>query len=101
MSVDIFIGLGALEALLGGVWLLGSGLAIRGERHILGIVTASLGLAYLGYGAGEWLRVEPQLALGAPAFLVLPFWAVWLGSLILRGAEWAAPSQEPAAATLR
>jgi len=95
MTVVIFIGLGALEALLGGLWLLGSGLVLRGEQRILGIVTAMLGLTYLGYGAGEWFRIEPLITLGALAFLVLPFWAVWLGIVILRGTERSKPAMEP------
>jgi len=96
MTVVIFIGLGALEALLGGVWLLGSGLVLSRERRILGIVTAILGLATFGYGTGEWLRIEPLIALGALAFLVLPFWAVWLGIVIWRHAEQREPALESA-----
>lgn len=95
MTVVIFIGLGALEAMLGGLWLLGGGLVLSSERRILGIVTTILGLAYFGYGAGEWLRIEPMIALGAVAFLVLPFWAVWLGIVIWRRDEQSALSMAP------
>ena len=95
MTVVIFIGLGALEALLGGLWLLGSGRVLRGERRILGLVTAMLGLAFLGYGAGEWLRIEPLISLGALLFLVWPFWAVWLGVVIWRNPKRAEPTIEP------
>ncbi len=96
MTVVIFIGLGALEALLGRVWLLGSGLVLRGERRLLGILTVMLGLAYFGYGAGEWFRIEPLITLGALAFLVLPFWAVWLGIVIWQNPKRAEPAIEPA-----
>jgi hypothetical protein len=96
MAVVIFVGLGALEALLGGLWLLGSGLVLRSERRSLGIVTVVLGLAYLAYGGGEWFRIEPLITLGALAFLVWPFWAVWLGVVIWRQAEHKEPALEAA-----
>ena len=98
MTVVIFIGLGALEALLGGVWLLSIGRVLSRERRVLGIVTAAIGLVFFGYGAGEWLSIEPLISLGALAFLIWPFWAVWLGIVILRGAERSMPAMEPATA---
>jgi hypothetical protein len=98
MTVVIFIGLGALEALLGGLWLLGGGMVLSRERRVLGIVTAILGLAYLAYGVGEWFRIEPLITLGALAFLVLPFWAIWLGIIIWRRAEGSEPELELATA---
>jgi len=98
VTVVIFIALGALEALLGGLWLLGVGQAMTRERRGLGSVTMLLGLAYFGYGAGEWLRIEPLIALGALAFLVLPFWAIWLGIVIWRNRDPAKQTLEPATA---
>jgi len=95
----IFVGLGALEALLGGLWLVGTGQVMIGERRVLGIVTVLLGLAYFGYGAGEWLRIEPLIALGALAFLVLPFWELWLGIVIWRNPEMTRHAMEPARAS--
>jgi hypothetical protein len=99
MTVVIFTGLGALEAILGGVWLLGNGLAMRSERRLLGIAAAILGIATLGYGAGELLRVEALVNLGAITYLLFPFWVMWLGLVILRGAEQGRPADQPAPAT--
>jgi hypothetical protein len=81
-----FEGLYALELVFWGIWWLGIGLVLRQERRGLGIVTAILGIAFLGAGAGWLLRVEP-LARLENAFFLVPFWVVWLGIVIWRRGE--------------
>lgn len=78
-----FEGLYALDLIFWGVWWLGIGPLLRSDRRSLGIVTAILGIAFLGAGAGWLLRVGP-LARLENAFFLLPFWVVWLGLVIWR-----------------
>ncbi len=81
-----FEGLWALELIFWGIWWLGIGLVLRNERRSLGVVTAILGIAFLGAGAGWLLRVGP-LARLENAFFLVPFWVVWLGIVIWRRVE--------------
>ena len=81
-----FEGLWALELLFWGIWWLGIGPLLRSERRILGIVTMTLGIAYLVAGAGWLLRIEP-FARFENVFFFVPFWAVWLGIVIWRRDE--------------
>ncbi len=81
-----FEGLWALELIFWGIWWLGIGLVLRGERRSLGIVTAIMGTAFLIAGAGWLLRVGP-LARLENAFFLVPFWVVWLGVVIWRRGE--------------
>ena len=81
-----FEGLWALELLFWGIWWLGIGPLLRSERRILGIVTMTLGIAYLVAGAGWLLRIEP-FARFENVFFFVPFWAVWLGIVIWRHDE--------------
>jgi len=81
-----FEGLWALELIFWGIWWLGIGLVLRNERRSLGVVTAILGIAFLGAGAGWLLRVGP-LARLENAFFFVPFWVVWLGIVIWRRGE--------------
>lgn len=81
-----FEGLWALELIFWGIWWLGIGLVLRNERRSLGVVTAILGIAFLGAGVGWLLGVSP-LARLENAFFLVPFWAVWLGIVIWRRGE--------------
>jgi len=92
-----FEGLWALELLFWGIWWLGVGLVLRGERRILGITTLTLGAAFLGACAGWLLRVGPLARLENLFFLV-PVWVVWLGIVIWRRDEHAKSVPEPAPA---
>jgi hypothetical protein len=92
-----FEGLYALDSILAGAWWLGIGLILRGERRILGIVTAIMGAAILGAGFGWLLQIDPLARLEMVYFLE-PFWAIWLGVVIWRRAEPRQPALEPAAA---
>lgn len=81
-----FEGLYALELIFWGIWWLGIGMVLRHERHNLGIVTTTLGIAFLSAGVGWLLRVGPLSRL-ENAFFFVPFWAVWLGIVIWRLTE--------------
>jgi Domain of unknown function (DUF4386) len=91
-----FEGLYALDLIFWGVWWLGIGPLLRSDRRSLGIVTAILGIAFLGAGAGWLLRVAP-LARLENAFFLLPFWVVWLGIVIWRRDEGSENTPERAA----
>lgn len=78
-----FEGLWALELVFWGIWWLGIGLVLRGERRGLGIATVLLGIAFLGAGVG-WLLGGGPLARLEIAFFLVPFWVVWLGVVIWR-----------------
>jgi len=93
-----FEGLWALELIFWGIWWLGIGLVLRNERRSLGVVTAILGIAFLGAGAGWLLRVGP-LARLENAFFLVPFWVVWLGIVIWRRGEQSEQMVEAVAAT--
>ncbi len=90
-----FEGLLALEYGFLGLWWLGIGLVLRGERRGLGVVTAVLGITILAAGAGWLLRVEP-LARLEMAFFLVPVWVVWLGIVIWRRGENSEQSPAPA-----
>jgi len=81
-----FRGLWALELIFCGIWWLGIGPLLRSERHILGIVTMILGIAYIGAGLGWLLGIQP-LARLENAFFLTPIWTVWLGTVIWRRTE--------------
>lgn len=89
-----FEGLYATDSILGGLWWLGIGLVLLAERRLLGIATAIMGIAILGAGIGWLLQIDPLARLEMFYFLE-PFWALWMGVVILRGAV----SREPALKT--
>ena len=80
------VALFSLSYILGGMWWLGTGLLLRLERRILGMVTVVQGVVTLGYGVGLMLQVEP-LAMLEPLTFFAPIWALWLGVVILRGSR--------------
>ena len=81
-----FEGMYALNSILFGFWWLGIGLALRGERRILGIATAIMGVTILGAGIGWLFRVDPLARL--ELFYLFEFvWLLWLGVVIWRGDE--------------
>jgi hypothetical protein len=82
----IFAALGPVEAILAGLWLLGIGLALRGERRGPGILAVILGIAFLGSGFGAMFQIE-LLAMLDLAYLISPIWALWLGIVIWRDVE--------------
>lgn len=92
-----FEGLLACEYIFEGLWWLGIGLILRGERRGLGVVTAVLGIAILAAGVGWLWRVGP-LARLEMAFFLVPVWVVWLGIVIWRHAERSEQALEAAAA---
>jgi hypothetical protein len=81
-----FENLYALNSILAGVWWLGTGLVLRGERRSLGVATALLGTAALGAGVGWLLRID-LLARLEMLYVFEPFWALWLGVVIWRRAD--------------
>jgi len=81
-----FEGMYALDSILFGLWGLGMGLILLAERRVLGIVTVIMGAAILGAGVGWITRVDPLARLEL-FYLFEPFWAIWLGIVIWRGAE--------------
>lgn len=75
-----------LEVILGGLWLLGTGLMLRGERRVLGIATIVVGIAGLVIGVETILQIELLTMPGLFVYLFLgPVWALWLGMVIAPG----------------
>jgi hypothetical protein len=73
-----------LEVLLAGIWFLGIGLLLRGERRLFSIFSIILGISALLDSLGVILGVE-ALALRVVIYVLLaPFWALWLGIDLLR-----------------
>ncbi len=74
-----------LGELLAGIWFVGVGLLLRGERRIFSIVTMILGISALLDSLGMILNFEGLALLGLSIFVVLaPVWALWLGIDLLR-----------------
>jgi hypothetical protein len=74
-----------LGEFLAGIWLLGLGLFLRGERRIFGVITVILGTAALLDSLGTILSVEALALPGLSIYLGLaPIWALWLGIDLLR-----------------
>jgi len=75
---------GILDTLLVGIWFLGIGLLLRGERRLFSIFSIILGiLALLGW-LGVILSIEAIALLGVIYGLFAPVWALWLGIDLLR-----------------
>jgi hypothetical protein len=71
--------------LLAGIWFVGVGLLLRGERRIFSIVTMILGISALLDSLGMILNFEGLALLGLSIYVVLaPIWALWLGIDLLR-----------------
>jgi hypothetical protein len=76
-----------LELILGGVWWLGIGLLLRGERPILSGLSILLGAAAWLTATGTALGASTAAAAALLAYLYsAPVWALWLGIAIARGA---------------
>ena len=75
-----FEGLYALELIFLGIWWLGIGLPLRNERHSLGIVTAILGIAFLGAGIGWLLGISPLPGSKMRSLWCLSGWCGWVSS---------------------
>ena len=74
-----------LGELLAGIWLVGVGLLLRGERRIFSIVTMILGISALLDSLGMILNFEGLALLGLSIYVVLaPIWTLWLGIDLLR-----------------
>ena len=74
-----------LGELLAGIWFVGVGLLLRGERRIFSIVTMILGISALLDSLGMILNFEGLALLGLSVYVVLaPIWALWLGIDLLR-----------------
>jgi hypothetical protein len=81
----VYVGIwGILEVLLAGIWFLGIGLLLRGERRLFSIVSIILGISALLGSLGVILSVEALALLGAIYGLLAPIWALWLGIDLLR-----------------
>jgi hypothetical protein len=76
-----------LELLLAGVWWLGMGWLLRGERPLLAGLSMLLGTAALVNAAGTMLGADVIARGGLFTYLYsAPLWALWLGIAIARGA---------------
>ena len=75
---------GILGALLAGIWFLGIGLLLRGERRIFSIFSIILGISALLSSLGTILGIEAIALLGVIYGLLAPVWALWLGIDLLR-----------------
>ena len=74
-----------LGELLAGIWFVGVGLLLRGERRIFSIVTMILGISALLDLLGMILNFEGLALLGLSIYVVLaPIWTLWLGIDLLR-----------------
>ena len=81
VTFTIFVSMGSLESLLGGVWCLGTGLILQREWRGLGIGMSILGILLLGSGVGTILGVE-QFAMFDLVYFLSPLWFLWLGIAI-------------------
>lgn len=76
---------GLLDTMLAGVWWIGIGAYLRGERRIIGSVTILLGVSYLFSGSCRVLGAETAAMAGLVVYFVLaPIWAASLGIDLLR-----------------
>jgi len=76
---------GILEVLLAGIWFLGIGLLLRGERRLFSIFSIILGISALLGSLGMILSVEALALLGGVIYgLLAPIWALWLGIDLIR-----------------
>jgi hypothetical protein len=76
---------GILEVPLAGIWFLGIGLLLRGERHLFSIFSIILGISALLGSLGMILSVEALALLGGVIYgPPAPIWALWLGFDLLR-----------------
>jgi hypothetical protein len=75
---------GILGTLLAGIWFLGIGLLLRGERQIFSIFSIILGISALLGSLGVILGIEAIALLGAIYGLLAPIWALWLGIDLIR-----------------
>ena len=73
-----------LEVLLAGIWFLGIGLLLRGERRLFSIFSIILGISALLSSLGVILGIEAIALLGVIYGLLAPVWALWLGIDLLR-----------------
>jgi hypothetical protein len=74
-----------LEVLLAGIWFLGIGLLLRGERRLFSIFSIILGISALLDSLGVILSIEALALLGATVYVLLaPVWALWLGIDLIR-----------------
>jgi hypothetical protein len=74
-----------LEVLLAGIWFLGIGLLLRGERRLFSIFSIILGISALLDSLGMILSVETLALLGVAIYVLLaPIWTLWLGIDLLR-----------------
>jgi hypothetical protein len=75
---------GILDTLLVGIWFLGIGLLLRGERRLFSIFSIILGISALLGSLGVILGIEAIALLAVIYGLLPPVWALWLGIDLLR-----------------
>jgi len=75
---------GILDTLLVGIWFLGIGLLLRGERRLFSIFSIILGISALLSSLGVILGIEAIALLGVIYGLLAPIWTLWLGIDLLR-----------------
>ena len=74
-----------LDTLLVGIWFLGIGLLLQGERRLFSIFSIVLGISALLSSLGVILGIEAiAFFLGVIYGLLAPVWALWLGIDLLR-----------------
>ncbi len=74
-----------LDTLLVGIWFLGIGLLLQGERRLFSIFSIILGISALLSSLGVILGIEAiAFFLGVIYGLLAPVWALWLGIDLLR-----------------
>jgi hypothetical protein len=74
-----------LDTLLVGIWFLGIGLLLQGERRLFSIFSIVLGISALLSWLGVILGIEAiAFFLGVIYGLLAPVWALWLGIDLLR-----------------
>jgi hypothetical protein len=67
-----------------GIWFLGIGLLLRGERRLFSIFSIILGISALLGWLGVILGIEAIALLAVIYGLLPPVWALWLGIDLLR-----------------
>lgn len=82
----VYLGLwNPLEALLAGIWWVGTGSLLRHQRRSLGIVSILLGVGALLDAFGSIVGLEPVFLLGVSWLVLFSLvWVAWCGIELLR-----------------
>jgi len=92
----VFFGVSPLAFAAGGLWWLGTGVALLNQQLILAIITLILGAGTLGSAIGFFLQVELLARLEMVNYFLAPIWAIWIGIMFAQRTEMSKISLEQA-----